>query len=498
MSARKRRGSPRPSPVEAQNDALQRFLPLVSAEELPLLLAELQRPVSSALRANPLKVADPAQALGAWAAAYGWETSPVPYCPTGWWVHQAARPISQTLEHQLGHYYIQDAASMLPVELFTPHSGEPPLTLDLAASPGGKTTHLISRSGDQGLVLANDSSQSRIHALRLVLHTWGSVNHAVTCFAGERFGAWFPETFDRVLLDAPCSMQNLRSTESHPMRAISPRERDSLSVRQRNLLISAFQALKTGGEVVYATCTLSPEEDEGVLDELLRRFPGAVEIVDLSRRLPAPAPGLSSDGQRDFDPAVQRAARLWPHRFGTSGFFSALIQKRAPVAAPEGGPPARSLTREGMAPLPAARVRDLAARQGERYGFPLEAVLQAYNLELWQKGPQVWAVPRAFLSRFGELPHESIGLPLGTDTPDGFQPGHDWVSRFFAQHLSGREVLSPVQSAAWLRGEDLPGTPQRFAHGEAAVVVDEQGRFLGLGKAVTGRLRNMRPRRLAG
>ncbi len=104
---------------------------------------------------------------------------------------------------------------MLPVELFDMESDEEGLALDLAASPGGKTTHMISRMRDKGLVLANDSSQGRIQALKVVLQHWGGTNAAVTRFPGEQFGAWFPNTFDRVLIDAPCSMQGLRTAESH-------------------------------------------------------------------------------------------------------------------------------------------------------------------------------------------------------------------------------------------------------------------------------------------
>ena len=127
-------------------------------------------------------------------------------------VIQAETPISATPEHRLGFYYIQDAASMLPAELFDLSGTSAPLILDLAASPGGKTTHITARTGDRGLVIANDSSPDRITALRIVLSTWGSINNAITHFPGEKFGTWFPETFDYVLLDAPCSMQGIRTT----------------------------------------------------------------------------------------------------------------------------------------------------------------------------------------------------------------------------------------------------------------------------------------------
>jgi len=493
----KRKPAPPAAPARAaQTDALERFRPLLPAEEWPLLLAELARPLPQALRVNLLKAsrAD----LGTWAARYGWETAPVPYCDSGWQVKTAQTAPSQTLEHRSGQYYIQDAASMLPVELFDFAGLDTPLVLDLAASPGGKTTHLVNKTGDRGLTLANDGSAARITALKLVLQTWGAANTAVTNLPGESFGVWFPETFDRVLLDAPCSMQGLRSSDSHPMRPISDRERDSLAARQARLLASALEALKTGGQAVYSTCTLSPEEDEGVLDALLRQYPHAVRVEDTALRLPQPAPALSGEGGRNFAPGVTGAARLWPHRYGTAGFFAALLTKTGPTPAPVLDPPRQPRGRADLEALPARAVKDLAGGLRDAYDFDLNAVLEEYHLSLWRRGREVRALPEAFLQRFSGLPVEMLGLALGEETPDGFIPAHEWVSRFAVDFTGSRLRLEPEQASAWLRGNDLrtelPGSP-----GSKSVVIveDELGRFIGCGRALTGRLRNLLPRRLA-
>ena len=93
---------------------------------------------------------------------------------------------------------------MLPVELFDFASlPDNPLILDMAASPGGKTTHLADRVGDRGLIVANDASRGRIQALEIVLRNWGIINQAVTCLPGEFFGSAYESCFDAVLLDAP-------------------------------------------------------------------------------------------------------------------------------------------------------------------------------------------------------------------------------------------------------------------------------------------------------
>ncbi|MDZ4160088.1 MAG: hypothetical protein U1B80_09910 [Anaerolineaceae bacterium] len=487
-----------PSSLPAQErvaQALQRYRPLLSADDYEKLLEALNQPLHPAIRINPLKVNPPA-ALADWSTRYGWQTAPVPYCPTGCRLTSVVVPPSQTIEHRLGQLYIQEAASMLPVELFTPPQTPLPLALDMAASPGGKTTHLIERMGDRGVVIANDASASRIPALRLVVHTWGATSAAITRFPGEYFGAWFPETFDRVLLDAPCSMEGLRSSESHPMRAISPGERSRLAQRQVRLLESAFHAARVGGEIVYATCTLAPEENEAVLDALLQRYPDAVELIDLNRRLPLPSPALTGDGNRQYLPAVQRAARLWPHRYGTAGFFAALLVKRSAIKVERAHPPERALERSGLLPLSRSETARLADELLQAYGFDLTAVLESHQLTLLRRGSEVNAIPAAYLRHFASLPLQALGLPLGETGAGGFVPGHEWVSRFFNRFNAGRSIISTDSLSAWLRGEDLP-LPANLPAGRGAVVLveDESGRFLGRGKLLADRLRNLLPRR---
>ena len=432
-----------------------------------------------------------------WAARYGWQITPVPYCPRGWWLEESPEPISQTLEHRMGHFYIQDAASMLPVELFDLAPLDHPLILDLAASPGGKTTHLVARSHDQGLVIANDSAAERITALRYVLQTWGAANVAVTRFPAEKFGRWYPETFDRILLDAPCSMQSLRSTDSHPMRPISSREQDMLSRRQISMLTSALAALKPGGQIVYSTCTLAPEEDEAVLDQVLRRFPGAIEIVSLERRLPKPAPALSGAFDQTFDPQVRNAARLWPQRYGTSGFFAALVHKSGSIPVTPADPPLRPLEKVGQQRLSFREADQIIAAFREDYAFNLEKTLEAYALELWRSPGAIYAVPLRYLDRFRDLPCQLLGLKLAEETGSGIIPAHEWVSRFGVDFRQGIAMLEPEQVPAWLSGGDLEGgfsRPQTSSG--VAIVRDLDGRTLGRGHLQAGRLRNLLPKRL--
>ena len=492
---KRKKTTPPPSAADVTRLALEDHRRLLSDEEFNLLLQELEKPLYPAIRTNPLKAGP--EAVRAWAGAYGWDLKPVPYCPTGWWINDTAAAPGQPMEHRLGFYYVQDAASMLPVELFDLEPDPNQLILDMAASPGGKTTHLVSRSGDQGLVVANDSSLDRVTALRLVLQTWGAANTAVTNFPGEKFGGWFPETFDRVLLDAPCSMQNLRSTDAHPMRPISARERTALARRQARLLASAFTALKTGGQLVYATCTLAPEEDEAVLDHLLQQYGDAFQILSLAKKLPAPAPGLAGDGSRSFHPDVVRAARLYPHRFGTSGFFCALLSKTRPVESPEYSLPLRDLAKTGLERLYPRESAAICAQLEQAYGFDYLKQMAFQNLALWSRGDQIYVLPEAWIQHFGEIPFQAVGQLLGDSGPDGLAVSHEWLTRFAPRFQDGRVVLDAAQSAAWMRGEDIQGSfssPDHPAH--IAAVFDQQARLLGRGRVFTGRLKNLLPRRV--
>ncbi len=494
MSARKRSQKQPTSRVDAHIPALERFKPLLSPQEFDLLLAELERPLVPSLRINQIK-GDAGGGLPAMIERYGWQTRPIPYCSAGMWVTEAQTPISKAIEHLLGYYYIQDAASMLPVELFDINPSDCPLVLDMAASPGGKTTHLVDRTKDLGLVIANDSSTSRLQALKLVLQNWSAANQVVTAYAGERIGGWFPSQFDLVLLDAPCSMQGLRSTENHPMRPITLREQSSLASRQQRLLESALQAVKPGGQVVYSTCTLSPEENEGVLDGLLKQYPEVFSITDLSQRLHAPA--LTEADGISYDPQVAGAARLWPHRYGTSGFFAALLKKAAEIPVETRQPPRREFFKTGLEPLQKNERSRLFATIQMEYGFDFLPFIEQHHLALYQREERLYALPERWLGEFSSLPYFSIGMLLGDLSVEGFTPSLGWFSRFFSQFTSGFYSLPDDLISAWLRGEDLPlDLSGHFHPGSIIAVCDSNRCLLGKGRVNPGRLKNQLPARL--
>ena len=473
--------------------SLERFSGILSEKDIEQILAIQDQPLPIGIRINPLK-ADPAKTIQALSARYGWQISSIPFCENGWVIHAAEQSPGTTIEHKMGQYYLQDAASMVPVSLFDMDIPQP-LVLDMAASPGGKTTHLIDRTGDKGFILANDGSRGRIPALRAVLANWGGANLAITNYPGESFGAWFPETFDRVLLDAPCSMENLRPTENRPLRETTTDERLRLHERQLQLLISGLTSLKVGGQMVYATCSLAPEEDEMVVNAVLEQYPNTLQIEDVSQRFQFHTPGITSFGSERFHPSLVHALRLWPHLTGMSGFFTVLITKIAGMPVARQTPPARDLSRTGLERLSEAKSQALEDEFNQTFGFSLMSILESSNFQLFLRGQQVFLIPSAYLTHFQQLPYEYIGMALGKWVSERFEPSAECISRFGWRFTKGIITIAAEQVDQWIAGRDIRN-PQvdNFPEGQYVLVKDPDGRNLGLGKLLPKRLRNMLPR----
>lgn len=482
--------TPRQDAFEA---AWEKYRPLVPADELPALEESLRKPLLQAFRLNPLKTGK--TALSAMAERYGWETEPIAFCPEGVRIRSAQTLPSMTAEHRMGHYYIQDSASMMPVVLYDEERLKSnPLILDLAASPGGKTTHLIGRSMDSGLVLANDSSASRIPALKTVLKNWGSVNHAVTQFPGESYGDWFPNTFDLILLDAPCSMQSLVSLDSHPMRPITEREEKALALLQTALLQSALKALRPGGQIVYSTCTLSPDEDEAVVNTILHIFSGKVQVRDAAERIPWPAPGITSAYGTEFDPSVKGAVRLWPYRYETAGFFACLLEKTdyfdSSFYDESNSVPYRGWEKSSFSAPKPAEITDLSAQLNDSFGLSLDALCPQTGTVLMKRGGECWMLPARYIETFSTLPTKSVGMRIASQSAAGWIPDNDWLSRFFSQTDGERISVDPETKQQWLNGADIRPEIAGLSKGSLVMVLDENGVFLGCGRVSGDRIRN--------
>jgi len=473
--------------------SLARFESILSEAEIEDLVSIQKAPLPTGIRLNPLKT-EPSTAIIALSERYKWQVEPIPFCDNAWTIQNSQISPGNTIEHRMGQYYIQDAASMVPVSLFKIDSSHP-IILDMAASPGGKTTHLINRIQDKGLVIANDASKGRIPALRSVLSAWGAANLIITNFPGESFGDWYPETFDLVLLDAPCSMENLRPTPGRPLRETSVDERLRLQGRQIQLLLSGLKALKPGGQLIYATCSLAPEEDEAVLDAALKTYPDSLTIQDISHRFGFQAAGLAEFQGTSYHPQVKNALRLWPHLTGMSGFFCALLTKHRPVESTYKTPPSRDFSKTDLEKVPEQDVDTLETHLLSSYGMSLKRVLDQFSLILYKRQGQLFLIPTRYLDQFITLPYAYIGLPLGRWIDDTFEPSHEFISRFGHMFSKGLIKIGNQDITSWTGGRDIryPDT-DLIPRGQYLLVTDQSNRNLGMGKLLPKRLRNMLPR----
>ena len=185
-----------------------------------------------------------------------------------------------------GLFYIQSLSSMLPVIALDPKPNEK--ILDIAAAPGSKTTQIAAIMNNTGQIVANDNSRIRGYKLQANLKTQGVTNTSVIISAGQTLWQQYPEYFDRTLVDAPCSMEgtfatsNPKTYEHWSVKAIK-----ELVQRQKWLLRSAVSSTKPGGTIVYSTCTLEPEENEKIIEWILKKEQGKLEFVNQKTMYPS-------------------------------------------------------------------------------------------------------------------------------------------------------------------------------------------------------------------
>ncbi len=239
-------------------------------------------------------------------------------------------PIGKSLSHFLGHFYVQDIASMLPPRVLQPQPGD--VVLDMSAAPGSKTTQMAVMMNNQGMILANDVVQKRLRALTNNLQRMGILNTAVVKNYGESFGNQYFEVFDKILLDPACSGLGTLHKNPEVLSWWTPNQCVRLASGQRQLLGSAIKALKPGGKMVYSTCTLTPEENEEVLDYALNTYPIELENINLPGL--NTRPGLTEFEGRKYHSQIERALRLYPFENQTEGFFLAKIRKNGRVDQP--------------------------------------------------------------------------------------------------------------------------------------------------------------------
>ncbi len=256
--------------------------------------------------------------------AKGWKLTPIPWCKQGFWIdHPDRRDVGNLLEHKLGHIYVQEAASMIPPLVLQPKPGD--IVLDMCAAPGSKTTQMAAMMNNTGVLVANDYKGQRLQSLGINVQRAGLTNIIVTKMNGMRFKDM---QFDKILVDAPCSGTGTIRKSLKTIQIWNPNMISKLGWQQQKLAANAFRNLKSGGEMVYSTCSVEPEENEGVVNYLLEEFGSDIKIVPVTLDgLKVSKPVMEFNGVT-YHKDISKTIRIWPQDNDTEGFYIAKLKKK--------------------------------------------------------------------------------------------------------------------------------------------------------------------------
>ncbi len=446
---------------------------------------------------------------------------PIPWIKNGFYYDaDEVRPAKHPY-YYAGLYYLQEPSAMTPAACLNPQPYDK--VLDICAAPGGKATAVGSVLGEEGLLVANDISSSRAKGLLKNIETAGIKNAVVTCADPSSLVSVFPEYFDKILVDAPCSGEGMFRKDPKMIKAWEKKGPEYYVPVQRSILISAAKMLKPGGTLLYSTCTFDPDEDEGAVTCLMEQMP-EFSVIPVKPyegfargfEMKGEGDGRSlCDCKCDFQNlrSLKNAVRIWPHRMRGEGHFIALLKKADTVRSLVPGADrnedygaakcaaGRDTAREKAAGRDTARknaaLRDLTPKGT----FSFEALDDFFSrvsrkdfcdpARLTVRGEQVFLSPKD-LPSLGGVRVLREGLLLGSLKKDRFEP-----SQALAMCLREGDYEDEICLAAddervirYLKGEttDISDIESDDKKGWRLVTVD--GFALGWGKSLSGVLKN--------
>lgn len=395
----------------------------------------------------------------------------VSWCPTGFY-YNGRREYSKNPLYHAGLYYIQEPSAMFPAQALPVKEGD--RVLDMCAAPGGKSTALAAKLKGTGLLVSNDISPSRAKALLKNIEASGVKNSIVLTEDPKNLVPFFEEWFDKILIDAPCSGEGMFRKEPSMMKAWEKNGPEFFSQLQKAIVKCGIRMLRPGGQMVYSTCTFSPEENEGILKYILETYP-QIHVKEIRQH----GEGLMSAHPEwvDGPEEIRLARRLWPHHLKGEGHFTALLEKEGEK--PEGH---LEVSAKGLKKLP--EEFEIFLEEGDiKLSFEPERLLI--------QGDHLSYLPED-MPELGRLRRMRTGWYLGDIKKKRFEP-----SGFFAR------ALEPSDSGHWI---DLDITDPRVVKylkcetlevsselSKGWYIVSVCGHALGWGKVSGGVLKNKYP-----
>jgi len=405
----------------------------------------------------------------------GFKALPLDGLPHAYSVLEEPFPLGCSFSHYLGNIYLQDPSSMVPPLVLEPKEGE--LVVDVASAPGSKTTQMASLMGNKGLILANEVSVKRSKSLSYNLMKLGVINAVVTLLDGNRLGKLYFETFDKVLLDPPCSALGTLKTSVEPLKWWKMKRSEKLSHLQWNLLVSAIKALKPGGILVYSTCTIVPLENEALISRAVKEY--GLEIEEIRWNAFKARAGLKEFRGERFVEGIERIIRIYQHEVPGEGFFIAKLRKVRENKPPKERPP--------LEPLP------LVDRWDNRVKSFLDVLTDHFGLSqdlfegfLFERAKELRIYPlEAKNMSFYKYSHR--GLPL-VKLEGSFPILTTWGAQFLSKWATKNviDLKDPKELLFFLKHKPIPLEPNR----KGQQIVLYKGHPVGYGIASGGYLKS--------
>lgn len=299
---------------------------LKDVREVEEMLRAFEKKLKPVIRCNTLKLND-CRELAERLQRLGFHTENISWCSEAYEViKEPEKPsIGSTHEHLVGLYYLyRGRASLIPPMILRPN--EKDKVVDLAAAPGGKTTHMAQIMRNEGLIVALEPNKDRIKILRNNLERLGVKNTVLLRLDGREISKILANTFTKALLDAPCTGEGIIMIDPTRKTKTSLEDLVRHHEKQKELLRSALGSVKSGGRILYTTCSIAPEENELVLSEVLKERED-VRVVSLESPVKL-APPVTDYYGIPVDDRVRLCGRTYPHTHGMEGFFICLMELR--------------------------------------------------------------------------------------------------------------------------------------------------------------------------
>ena len=396
---------------------------------------------------------------------------PVPWIENGFYYNGEKDSPAKHPYYFAGVYYLQEPSAMTPASRLPIEPGDK--VLDVCAAPGGKATELGARLKGEGVLIANDISSSRAKGLLKNLEVFGIGNMLVLSEEPGKLESYFPEYFDKILIDAPCSGEGMFRKDKKMVKAWEEHGPAFFSKLQRSIVTQATRMLKPGGLLLYSTCTFDPEENERVIEFLLDEYP-EYQILDI-----LPYEGFTAgkpEVSNTKNPDLAKTVRIFPHKMKGEGHFLALLKKGAAVEASAKETSSSKRAKE----LP----EDLAAFFKDVAWTPVADRLDIH-------GERVYYMP-AGLPDFRKIRFLRSGLLLGELKKKRFEP-----SQALAMNLSPDTYKKTINFACdddrvtrYLKGETIDVDDLVSPKDKGWYLICIDGFSLGWGKLANGTLKN--------